>query len=236
MNPKYIQISQDIEEKILRGGFQSGDKLPTEEYLVNHYDVSRNTIRKAIDNLSKKGYIMPVQGSGMYIRDINLREAVNLENFRGLTYDFPNSTITTEILELKYMVAGEALAKKMKCEPDTPLLYVSRKREIDGIPWVVEYSYFNLLLVPGLDESVVEKSIYSYIRDELKQQIGFVDRIIEASSLNEIDAQSLGLNPGDPALVSTNVSMYKSGEIFDYSIDIHNYKQTRFLKLSSLMY
>ena len=235
MNPKYIIISNEIEDKINNGEYRFGGKLPTEEELTNLYQVSRNTIRKAIDNLTKKGYVIPIQGSGMFIRDISMEKAINLENFRGLSVDYPNSVIETTILDFEEIGANEVIANIMKCEINTPLYYVSRLRKIDGQPWVIEYSYFNREQVPYLDLDIINSSIYSYIRDTLNKQIGYVDRVIEASPLNPKDAKLLGLEIGDPALVSTNKSMFKSGEIFDYSIDVHHYKFTKFLKLSNLM-
>lgn len=236
MNHKYISISQEIEDKILHGEFQSGGKLPTEEELVNYYGVSRNTIRKAVDNLTRKGYIMPVQGSGMFIRDVSVKNAINLENFRGLSIDYPNSIIETTILEFDEIKATEAIAVIMKCEVNTPLYYISRLRTIDDQKWVVEYSYYNRSLIPDLTIDIINASIYSHIRDVLKKQIGYVDRIIEATALSPRDAKLLGLEAGEPALVSTNKAMFRTGEIFDYSIDIHHYKHTRFLKLSNLLF
>ncbi|NLL74584.1 MAG: GntR family transcriptional regulator [Erysipelothrix sp.] len=236
MSHKYINISQEIEEKILHGEYHAGGKLPTEEELTNHYGVSRNTIRKAVDNLTRKGYIMPVQGSGMFIRDVSIENAINLENFRGLSIDYPNSVIKTKILEFEEINASEAIAIIMKCDINTPLYYISRLRTIDDQQWVIEYSYYNRDYVPYLDEDIINTSIYSYIRNDLHKQIGYVDRIIEATPLSPRDAMLLGLNEGEPALVSTNKAMFRSGEIFDYSIDIHHYKHTRFLKLSNLLF
>ncbi|MEG0328234.1 MAG: GntR family transcriptional regulator [Erysipelothrix sp.] len=236
MTHKYKTISQELEEKILTGYYHAGSKLPTEEELIHEYNVSRNTIRKAIDNLVKKGHIMPVQGSGLFIRDVSYKNAINLENFKGLTADHQGNTVTTELLEFKEIQANKEIAEIMKCKEGQDLYYVNRLRIIDGKQWVVEYSYFNKEYIPYLNREIILDSIYQYIQTGLKKQIGYVDRVIEAAPLNEQDAKLLGLEVGDPALISTNKSMFKTGEIFDYSIDVHHYKYTRFLKLSNLLY
>lgn len=231
---KYISVSQDLEDRIEKGDFRSEGKLPTEGELSAHYEVSRNTIRKAINNLARKGYITTVQGSGMFLRDVTSDKAINLENFRGLSVDYPHSVIETKVLEFEEINASEPIAKIMKCPIGTPLYYISRLRIIDGQEWVIEYSYFNRTYVPHLDLDIINSSIYGYIRDVLNKQLGYVDRIIEAAPLSPRDAKLLGLKEGEPCLVSTNKAMFRSGEIFDYSIDIHHYKFIRFLKLSNL--
>ncbi|CAM4347128.1 MULTISPECIES: GntR family transcriptional regulator [Erysipelothrix] len=236
MTHKYQSISSDIEQRILSGYYSDGNKLPTEEELGKEFNVSRNTIRKAVDTLVKRGYIMAVQGSGMFIRNIAQQDnsIINLENFRGLTADFQNSTIESQIIEFNETIATESLAEIMNCAVGTELYYINRLRIIDGKRWVVEYSYYNKQYIPFLNEDIINDSIYDYIRNGLNRQIGYVDRVIEAAPLNLRDAHLLGLQEGDPALISTNKSMFKTGEIFDYSIDIHHYKYTKFLKLSNL--
>ncbi|CAM3638244.1 GntR family transcriptional regulator [Erysipelothrix urinaevulpis] len=236
MSHKYTVIARDIESKILNNTYASGSKLPTEESLMKEFEVSRNTIRKAVDLLARKGFIMPVQGSGLFVRNNTTSDAVSLENFHGLTADNQHKHIETIILEFSEIQADQDIASKLNCELGQALYYVNRLRIVDGEKWVVEYSYFNKKHVPYLNKEILSESIYDYIQKALKQQVGYVDRIIEAAPLDEKNAKLLGLKVGDPCLVSTNKSMFKSGEIFDYSIDVHHYKHTKFSHLANLMY
>lgn len=232
MAHKYQEISKILEDQIISGDFDQ--KLPTEDELIQTYEVSRNTIRKAIEILVKKGYIIPIQGSGLFIRDV-ASNGVNLENFRGLTSDYPNHEIGTKLLIFTTINAPEDIAHAMKCPVGTELYHVVRLRTIDSVPWVIEYSYFNKTLIPYLNREIIEHSIYHYIRKTIKNQLGYVDRMIEAGRLGAHDAHLLGLEEGDPSLISINKAMFKTGEIFDYSINIHNFKHARFLKLSNFL-
>ncbi|MTI95880.1 MAG: GntR family transcriptional regulator [Firmicutes bacterium] len=233
MSPKYKQISAAIEHDIKSGKYDATNKLPTEDDLIELHQVSRNTVRKAIDLLVKRGIIMPIQGSGMFLRKAPTEGCINLEEFRGLTASFSN--VKSEIIDFKLIDASEDLAEIMQCAPGTPLYFIERLRIIDGKKFVIEYSHFNKEIIPYLNREIISGSIYRYISEDLKKQIGYVDRIIEAAKLTEHDAKILDLSPGDPALVSINRAMLKSGVIFDYSIDIHNYKYTKFLKLSNFV-
>jgi len=66
----YHDIADDITKSINEGLFDK--KLPTEVQLMARYNVSRNTIRKAIDLVYQKGLLRRVQGSGYFINDISL--------------------------------------------------------------------------------------------------------------------------------------------------------------------
>ena len=235
MEVKYKIICDDMAQNIRNGLYLGSKKLPTEEELIEKYQVSRNTIRKAIDLLTRKGLVIPIQGSGVFIRNVSCNGAINLEDFNGLTEGFGPEQVTTKVISFKLIDADEKLATTMQCEIGTPIYYIERLRSVSGKPYVIEYSYYNKDYIPYLSEEIVSGSIYKYIREELKKQIGFVDREITAGILNEHDARELGLTPGEPSLISTNRAFLKNGVIFDYSIDIHNYKETRFLKLSNYM-
>lgn len=229
---KYKAIAEMIENDILNNVYQDVDKLPTEEELIETFKVSRNTIRKAIEILAKKGLVFSIQGSGLFIRRSSSEGCVNLENFYGLTKAF-NGNVVSKVVEFNVIHANEWLASKMKCKVGVEIYYVERVRYLDKKPYVYEYSYFNKEIIPYLSKDIIQNSIYRYITQDLKLQIGYVDRVIFADKLTSKQAISLDLNEGDPALVSQNVAMLKNGMVFDYSIDVHHYKETKFLKLSN---
>jgi len=235
MSAKYKLVSDSIQRDIEAGKYALTGKLPTEDDLISYYKVSRNTIRKAVDLLVKRGIVMPIQGSGMFLRKVPTEGCVNLENFHGLTAGFNNNRVEARVVEFKLIEADAELAEIMQCNLGTPLYYIERLRLVDGKKFVIEYSHFNKDVIPYLSKEIASSSIYQYITEDLKKQIGYVDRVIEAGRLNRHDAELLGLEEGEPALISINRAMLKSGVIFDYSIDIHNYKHTKFLKLSNFV-
>ena len=66
MSFKYLQLAAQLQAEITRGSFL--DKLPTEMELVSTYQVSRQTVRRALDHLVELGLIEKRQGSGSRIR------------------------------------------------------------------------------------------------------------------------------------------------------------------------
>ena len=230
---KYKEIAIDIINEIKTGKYSDSNKLPTEDELSNKYDASRTTVRKAISLLTTKGLVYQVQGSGVFVREAAFKNYVSLEEVKGLTRDFPNSEIKSEIIKLEVVKSNEEISKKMKCEIGTNLYFIKRLRYKDGIPYAIENSYFNKNIVPYLSEEIAKNSIYTYILDDLNLSIGFADKLIYADELNNENAKLLGLNEHDPGLIIENVVFLSNGDIFEISEVIHNYKVTKLLKLAN---
>ena len=64
---KYAEIYKDLKRKIETGEYEFQELLPSENTLVQEYDCSRNTIRRAIGDLVADGYVQTMQGKGVRI-------------------------------------------------------------------------------------------------------------------------------------------------------------------------
>lgn len=237
MRAKYKVVSDTLEKEIKEGIYDKNNKIPTEGELIKRFDVSRNTIRKAIESLVQKGCVYQIQGSGIFVResvDTNTVTTINLQDMSGVTKDFADKKVETKVVDFKLIKADKNIAQKMKCEIGTPIYFVNRVRILDGESHIVEYSYFNKDLILFLDKEIIKGSIYNYIRQDLKLTIGLVDRIIYSDYLSERDAKLLGLRKNEPALINENIVRLGNGEIFDYSKSVLNYKNIRFTFLSNL--
>ncbi len=198
MSTKYKQIVSELEADLLSGKYNEVKKLPREEDLIEKYQVSRTTIRKAIAMLVNKGYVYQVQGSGIFIREASLQDYVSLENLKGLTRDFPDKKIESKLINLMVINADEDLAKQMKCDVGTDIYFLERLRYVNEEPFAVEYTYLNKNVIPYMSEEIAHRSIYSFIINDLKLSIGFADKIIYADKLDSESAQLLQLSENDP--------------------------------------
>ncbi len=71
MEIKYLSIYNDLMDSIEKGDIKPGEKLPSENELMDIYNVSRDTVRKALDLLEGNGYIHKIKGKGSFVLDIN---------------------------------------------------------------------------------------------------------------------------------------------------------------------
>lgn len=63
----YLNVKDELIKKIFSGDFLCGEIMPTENELCKQYNVSRVTVRKALDELKKEGLISSVQGQGTVV-------------------------------------------------------------------------------------------------------------------------------------------------------------------------
>ena len=67
---KYFQLMEDLKEQILSGEISAGEKLPSENELASRYQISRQTVRKAIAILENAGYVYAEHGRGTFCSEL----------------------------------------------------------------------------------------------------------------------------------------------------------------------
>lgn len=65
--PIYYQLEQYMKEKIEKGEWQPGEMIPSERELAEMYDISRMTVRQAVNNLVNDGYLIRRRGKGTFV-------------------------------------------------------------------------------------------------------------------------------------------------------------------------
>lgn len=222
---KYHEISTELIKAIVDGKYKDQGKLPTEKELIEQFDTSRNTIRSAINLLTDEGYVYKVQGSGIYLRPINFDESTNLNLIKGFFSEQQTETSKIKIIKLELIRANEELAIELNCKVGESLYQLRRVRYIDNEPVRVEQSYYRQAVVPYLGREIAEASIYDYLTQNLKLQIGFADRKICADYLSKEDAELLELAENDPALIVKEKMYLANGEIVILGEAVLNFKK-----------
>ncbi|MDF1550025.1 MAG: FadR/GntR family transcriptional regulator [Bacteroidales bacterium] len=117
------KIERKIEEAIRQKKLITGDKLPSEKELCESFAVSRTALREALRRLSARGLIDIRKGSGMYVSEIKIEDAINSLN---LYYDLKfGSNLIQQIIEVRRIYEPEIakLAAKNRNEKDLKLLH-----------------------------------------------------------------------------------------------------------------
>jgi GntR family transcriptional regulator len=111
----YCIVKNSIFEKIQSGIYKVGDKLPTEMELCTEYNVSRTTVRIALEQLALEGRIEKVQGRGTFVSKPKI-----LQSLSSAGKGFSNQMLEQgykpriEILDLRVIPADGSLAKKLQ--------------------------------------------------------------------------------------------------------------------------
>ncbi|MFF2322953.1 FadR/GntR family transcriptional regulator [Agrobacterium sp. NPDC058088] len=99
------QIIDNLSAEIRSGKLKNGDQLPTEPQLERAYGVSRTVVREAIADLRSAGYVVPIQGKGVFVSNASEWVGVKLTQTEVSTI-----AETLEMLEFRLATEGEAAA------------------------------------------------------------------------------------------------------------------------------
>ena len=152
---KYQIIYKDLEKAIHDQKYQVGDFLPTEQELVQSYQVSRDTIRKALTLLVEEGLVKKIHGSGSQV--IN-QEQINfpvsdLTSYQELIVQ-QGLNSQTNVISLDKIIVDSKLSERTGFSNSRQVWRVVRQRVVDSCASVIDIDYLDTSLVPQLNRSI----------------------------------------------------------------------------------
>ena len=218
--PLYYQLKELIKTRIESGELMPNDMLETEEELCSKYNLSRNTVRKAISELKHEGLVYKIQGRGTYVKSPKISHRfVTVVSFteellaRGIKP-------TSKLLSLEVREADKEVAAKLEIDVGAPYYAVRRLRLGDGKTLGVNLSRIPVSLCPGLEQYDLTKgSLYSLIENKYGQKIVKVVRIMETIPADDDIAQLLGIRPGFPILNIVGIAYNQNKIPLDFCIE-----------------
>lgn len=100
-----LRIERTIEDAIREKKLAVGSKLPTEREMCESFGVSRTALREALRRLSARGLISIQKGSGMYVTEINIEDAIKtLDLYYDLRFD---KNLLSQIIEVRRIFEPE---------------------------------------------------------------------------------------------------------------------------------
>ena len=203
---KYERIANDMKEKIESGVYKPNDQLPFEAEMCDHYGVSRITVKKAMDLLVNEGLVVKRRGAGTFVKNITLKT----------DSEYPYST-SNQFSGF----ANKEVAARLKIEEGDFVYYIERTRCSEGEPYVVEYTYMPIDVIPGVKREVLENSIYEHISKDLGLKIKSAHRTVRATLPTEKEEEYLKIDHCFPILEVEQVAFLDDGRIFEYSKSRH---------------
>lgn len=225
---KYQDVADKIKQKIYQQQITKDTQLPNIEELINQYQVSRTTIIKALNRLERHGVIYQVQGSGIFVRQPKKRGYLNFLESHGFSVDLNDLPGSSQVFNVDLMQPNSRVKENLQCDDNEQVYYIKRLRFADGKVYGFEQSYYRKKLVSYLNKEIAENSIFSYVQEVCKINIGFSDKYFKAIKLDVEIAPYLGLEVGDPALCVEEIFYTTSGEPFDFSQIIYHYDNAKF--------
>ncbi|MGX6961193.1 GntR family transcriptional regulator [Vagococcus xieshaowenii] len=229
---KYEYIADVIRKRILSGEYPENTLIPNQIELVEEFNVSRMTIKKAINILMMEGLVYSQRGLGTTVLNNQLpeRSATLATDYSGLTKGLEGKEIQSNVIKFDVTFPNELTQEKLKISSHHPVYEIIRLRIVDEEPYALEHTLMPVDLVPGLTKEIASHSIYSYL-EQIGIEFAGAHRNIHADKSNELDHQYLECAITDPVLEVEQVVYLKNSRPIEFSRSRNRYDKKSYTVL-----
>jgi GntR family transcriptional regulator len=212
----HMQLYNELRAQVQEGKFRPGDLFPAESELMENYEVSRITVRAALDRLVKDGFIDRYPGRGSFVKALEPETRNCLTSFTDQMLS-QGRTPTTKLLGLHFVRARDITTTQLPFQAETSLVLIERLRKVDREPTALVRSYIPKKLVPGIKpQHFKERGRGQSLLYVLEHHFGiFLDKGEETLTpicIVGSDAQALGIKDGAAVVLKACLVQNVSGD------------------------
>lgn len=214
-SPVYIQIHNRIRKDIEAGVWSVGDRIPSERELALEFNVSRMTLRQAVQTLVDEGILERQVGAGTFVARKKVQEKMTCNtSFTDLMEEQGKKPSSRTV---SYLVTTPSLSEteRLKLKDDEKVLRMERIRYADDVPICFEVATLPYSLVKDYDRSQVTTSLYRTL-EENGLMIGHAQKSVSAQVASERIAEYLNVRRGSAILRLRQITELGDGTPFEY--------------------
>jgi GntR family transcriptional regulator len=218
--PRYLQLRDRLSEAIAAGILAPGSALPSEREICKLTDLSRVTVRKAIQALVESGDVVQKQGSGSFVTERAERLQQSLSQLTSFSEDMARRGMTTSVrmLEQSVCVPSADEIAALGLEQGASVSRLARLRMADGKPLAIERASLPTDILPNPLE--VTASLYEVLERNNLRPVKAIQKI-SAINLGEADADLLGVPHAAAGLRIERLSYLPSGRVAEFTKSIY---------------
>ena len=210
--PKYVQTAELLIREIAAGRLADGARLPPERDMAGDLDISVGTLRKALNDLTDRGLLERVQGSGNYVR--HKAEAAGVYAFFRLELVDGGGLPTADILSVDRIKKPEDLPKFGRSDEGHR---IRRLRRLSGVPAALEEIWLDAGWAETVTREDLLESLYLFYRTQLGLWIARAEDRIGVDSVPDWGVPEFKLKAGAPAGFIERWGRTNEGDIAEFS-------------------
>lgn len=219
--PMYKQIENYVLDLIQSEQIKEGEFIPSEKQLSEEFNVTRMTVRSALNNLVKDGYILRQPGVGSKVIKNNITDNIGTVTSFTKEMTLKGYTVSNIVHDFKIVDADDKLKEKLNIEIGENVWEIKRIRLANDERISYMITYMPVKMFPNLKKTHCEGSLYEYIEGVCQCKISTSNRSVKAMISNSELMEVLELDEAEPILYINQTSYFSEGDPFEYSHTYH---------------
>lgn len=212
----YRQLADSIRAEIVGGALKANVALPSERELATQYQMSRDTVRKAIRFLEQQGVLYSEQGRGTFVAPTAVREMSRYLDSFSLDTQKRGGTAGQKVILVEQVPASIAVAGVLEIEPRRLITRVKRIRTVDDVRIGIHDAFLALPGALTAEDLVRSGSLYALLAAKFNLHAIEGLESVGAVAANTEDAGLLGVSVGDPLLLCERITLSDRRQPFEY--------------------
>lgn len=219
----YKMIRQQIISDIERGVYQPGDTIPKQIELAQKYQVSRGTIRKALDELIRRGVLITTKGTGTVVAELDRGYK---DIYRPLSFSdskrVEKKNLKSKVLEIKYIYAEPWLARQLQISVGSKVVFLRRVRILEKVPENYQCSYLSVDRLKGMEIEKIDLengSLFEAIREKTGLYAAMKNEEIRAVHCPDFVAKELHIGENEPVVLVMRTVFGQDAKPLEYCED-----------------
>lgn len=215
--PLYQQLAHSIKKAVDEQKLKENDKIPAENEFCKIYDLSRTTVRQALDILEKDGYIYKLRGKGSYVSTPKIYQ--NRSSFSKFYDDMRSlgKIPVSKIISLKVKVANAYIREKMQLEENELICQIKWVRYGNNEPLIYETINLNYKLVDEIEtRELTDKKLYDILTEEYGIKMTHGKELFYPCKLDLNEAKNLGLKENDLGMKVERI-VFQGKDVVEYT-------------------
>lgn len=229
-SPRYHQVYVSLRSWVQDGSYRPGQQIPTEPQLCKLFDVSRITIRKAIAELVREGWLIKRQGKGTFVELSRARPAASLDlgQMRSQIADLAAATEVRDLL-VSNVEPDEETRAALKLEEGAQVQRATHVRLLAGVPLGMITTWVPVDIAARVEQREMARYPMFELLGRAGVQLAGADQWIGATLAGVEAARALGVEVGAPLLRLTRVVFDEAGRVVErvvalYRADAYQYR------------
>lgn len=215
--PLYTQIKEILRSRILDGSYQPHQQMPSESEMIAAFEVSRITVRQALNDLQNEGLIFRIHGKGTFVsKPKAFQDLGRLQGFGEAMRQMGYETFA-RVISIRTVAPPAQVLEKLQLPKRAKVTELQRVRFLNREPISLDVTYVPTAIGQRLaKEDLAARDVFVILENDYGIALGHAELQIGSTLADELLATQLKVEEGSPVLFIERTTHTADGAPIDY--------------------